>query len=245
MSDPTPPLAIDYAWARPDPAAIRAAGYTAVLRYLSADPTKNLSAAEAAALLEAGLGIGLIWETTAQRSQSGAEAGAADGEAAVAQARALGFPAGGLLLANLGDFAAAAADLAEIHDYYYAFRRVPRFVYQPGGYGTGWLIDQLVAAGAIGVWWQNAMDDQGVSGSVVSQHASIYQRVTPSRAIAGSQAADFDEDVYGFGPAEPAWWLPAPVAPPPPPPPPAPAPVLVSAELVGTYSDGSTRTLSL
>lgn len=233
-------LAIDYAWARPDPAAIKAAGYDAVLRYLSADPTKNLTPGEAAALHAAGLGIGLIWETTAQAALGGGPAGAADGAQAVGEAQALGLPEGCLLIANLGDFAATADQLAAIHAYYYAFRRVPGFSYQPGGYATGYIIEQLVAAGAIGVWWQNAIDDQGVSGSVVADHASIYQRRTPTLTIAGTAPGDFDEDVWGFGPSpSPAWWMPSP------PPPPPPPPVLIGADLTARYSDGTTRTVSI
>lgn len=205
-------LSADYAWARPAPAAIRAAGYAAVWRYLSLDPSKNLTAAEAAALHAAGLGIGLVWETAAQRGLGGAAAGAVDGNAAATQARAIGLPPGAPLLANVGDFAAAPGDLDLIEAYYHAFRP---FVseWQAGGYATSYIIAGLVQRGAQGVWWQNAMDDQGVPGNVVSPHASVYQRVTPTRQIAGSKPGDWDEDVSGFGPARVNWWR---AAPPPP-----------------------------
>ena len=68
--------------------------------------------------------------------------------------------------------------------------------WQFGGYATGYIISELVAAGAVGLWWQNAMNDAGVPGSVVSPHAGVYQRVTPTVA---HPVAGVDEDVYGFG----------------------------------------------
>jgi len=84
--------ALDYSWARPDPKAMRAAGYVAVIRYLSGGGGKDLTRPELAALQAAGLGIGLVWETSANRMDGGYGAGGADGQAARAQARGLGFP---------------------------------------------------------------------------------------------------------------------------------------------------------
>lgn len=220
-------LAADYAWARPSLAALKKAGYSAVLRYLSTDPTKNLSTGERDSILNAGLGIGLVWETQSNRAIGGATAGATDGDMAVSQATALGVPPGAMLVANLGDFAATAADIPAIHEYYAAFRRVAGFGYQAGGYATGYIIDELVKAGAIGLWWQNAMNDSGSLGSVVSPNASMYQRVTPTVGVPGVKAGDIDENVYGFGPATPNFWVSQPASPPPPPP-----PITLSALLV-------------
>lgn len=84
---------LDYSDARPSPAAMRAAGIVGVMRYLSGGHNlKDLTAAEAKALHDAGLTIGLVWETSAHRMDGGAAAGAADAKAANAQADALGFP---------------------------------------------------------------------------------------------------------------------------------------------------------
>lgn len=239
-------LACDYSFARPDPAAIAAAGYKAVIRYLSGgqDPGKDLSSSEAAALHDAGLGIGLVWETTAQQALTGANGGRADGAAMVAELERLGFPHGGLVLANIGDWAGLPDQVGTVHDYFYWMHQAA-LDYQFGGYGNAWIIEALVAQGAFAIWWQNAMTVNGISGSVVCQHASIYQRVKPTLTIEGVAAGQWDENVYGFATA-PAWWMPAAAAPPAPvSPPPASAPVtLVSAELVAHYSDGSTRTFA-
>jgi len=169
------------------------------------------------------------------------------------------------VLVNIGDFAVTTEQIGTIQGYYYGWRHGLE-EYEPGsgGYGTGYIIDQLAGGGAIGMWWQNAMDDEGVTGSTVSQHASIYQRVTPAGTINGVKVASpadlpsgsFDEDVTGFGPVAPMWWSTAPApapapdpasAPTPDPPPapdPAPAPSLVSVELIAAYSDGSTKTVA-
>lgn len=204
-------LSCDYSLARPSPAAIKAAGYVAVWRYLSPNPNaKNLSVSEANALHAAGLGIGLIWETFADRALSGEAGGTADGTAAVAQAKALGAASGCPLLANLGDFKATLAQIPAIQAYYHAFRRVPGFAYQAGGYATRFIIDQLVAHAATGLWWQNAMDDAGVPGSVVSPNAGVYQRVTPT---VPHPVAGVDEDVTVNG-AYVHWWMPTPPPPP-------------------------------
>lgn len=234
-------LACDYSFARPAPPAIAAAGYTAVLRYLSEDPAKDLLAAEAAGLHAAGLGIGLIWETTAGRALAGEGAGLIDAAVAAGELRSLGVPAGTPVFANVGDWAVAAAEVGAIRGYYYGWRH-GLAEYQPGagGYGCAYILGQLAEGGAVGIWWQNAIDAEGVPGSIVSPHASIYQRTTPTRSIAGTPAGQWDEDACGFGPVpEPPWWRPAPA---PAPEPPAPAvPALVAVDLV--YSDGTTRRL--
>lgn len=89
---------VDYAWGRPDPGAVKRAGYAFALRYLATGgPStmgKVIGLAERQALHAAGLGVGLVWETTQMRPLDGAAAGRADGQAARALARDLGFPDG-------------------------------------------------------------------------------------------------------------------------------------------------------
>ena len=200
-------LSIDYSFARPSPEAIRDAGYIGVWRYLGGTADKDLSRAEAEALHAAGLGIGCVFEGLADRPLSGAAAGTEDGKAAAAQARDIGLPKGAPLLVAVGDFQAIGDQIATVHDYYYAFRQETEDTWQTGGYATSYMISALVAAGAEGLWWQNAMTDEGVSGDIVNPHASVYQRVTPTRQIKDAEG-DYDEDVSGFGPAAVNWWRP-------------------------------------
>lgn len=82
---------LDYSFAHPKPAAIRAAGYTFVCRYLSRNPDKNLTEAERDQLVNAGLAIVLNWEAGAGAAMSGHAQGVADARQAQAQATALGM----------------------------------------------------------------------------------------------------------------------------------------------------------
>lgn len=92
----TETLVADYAFDRPDPAALASVGYVGVMRYLCVDNDqthrKILFADEAAALHAAGLSIGLVWEWYTSRAGEGHGAGAQDAQWANDQADALGVP---------------------------------------------------------------------------------------------------------------------------------------------------------
>lgn len=85
-------LVLDYSWARPSPAAIKGAGYSGVIRYLSNEPAKNLSISERDRLWAEGLSIGLVWEATAQAPLGGFARGQSDAREANRQADAFGWP---------------------------------------------------------------------------------------------------------------------------------------------------------
>lgn len=192
----TPPLGIDFSAARPDPAAVARAEYVVVFRYLPNGSSRpDLTAAEAAGYLAAGLGVAVVWESAGDRAVAGATAGAGDGAIAVRAARNVGYPAGCVIFANVGDFAATPAQLPAIKGYYGEFARaVTAAGYVCGGYGTGWIIDQLAPV-CKGVWWQNAMDDNGERGAIVSPNSSAYQRVAPTKSIYGQPPGSYDENV--------------------------------------------------
>lgn len=89
-------IVFDYSDARPDLAAMKAAGAVGVVRYLSSyDPhsphSKDLTAAEYVGLSLNGFAVGTVWETTALRSQTGYAAGVNDARAANAQADVIGL----------------------------------------------------------------------------------------------------------------------------------------------------------
>ena len=214
-------LALDYAWTHPQPGAIHDAGYTAVIRYVSQDPTKDLSATEAVSLHDAHLGIGLVYETTAMRALGSTVAGQEDGGQMFNRLAQLGYPEGAPVLVNVGDWSVLPEQVGAVLAYYQAFRaELGAWQSAAGGYAPGGLITLLAQHWPTDIWWQNAINALGWSGSVVHPHASIYQRVTPTRALTGAQGS-YDEDVYGFGPVpDLAWWY-QPGSTPPPPPPPA------------------------
>lgn len=87
-------FAIDYSWARPNPVAIRAAGYTGVLRYVSrpASNGKNITKPELDALRAAGLDVTLNFEQYERRPLEGYIAGGDDARSADALADTVGYP---------------------------------------------------------------------------------------------------------------------------------------------------------
>lgn len=85
-------VVLDYSFARPDPAAIKRAGVVGVVRYLGHGAGKLISGPELERLHRAGLAVGFVWETSANRMDVGAGGGASDARQANAQADALGVP---------------------------------------------------------------------------------------------------------------------------------------------------------
>lgn len=84
---------IDYSFARPDPAAIKAAGFSFVCRYLASSSGKRVTLAEAQALKAAGLALVLVFEDYANQALNGYSQGVADAQEALGQANAIGWPA--------------------------------------------------------------------------------------------------------------------------------------------------------
>lgn len=171
-------LVLDYSFARPDPSNIRSAGYSDVMRYLSPDSSKNLSGAERDALWAAGLGIGLVWESTATRAAQGLNAGKADAVSAAAQAKVLGFPV------NLPIFFAVDFD-AQVSQVVSYFTGVKSVLQNPVGvYGSAKVVDGVIGLGLAKFGWQT----MAWSGSTVSPNATLYQRIraTVSNPVAGS-----------------------------------------------------------
>jgi hypothetical protein len=85
---------VDYAWEHPGGAALQRAGKRFAARYLSNDPQKNVSRAEADDLAAHDVSMVVVWESAAKRPLSGRAAGISDAKAAVRQAAAAGMPKG-------------------------------------------------------------------------------------------------------------------------------------------------------
>jgi hypothetical protein len=88
-------LALDYSSGRPSAAAIQAADYDAVIRYVGTPGrTKNITAAEYQDFVANGVPVALVYEDVAQDALGGCAAGQASAQAARADADNIGFPAG-------------------------------------------------------------------------------------------------------------------------------------------------------
>ena len=171
-------LIVDYSFSRPSPSVIKAAGYSGVMRYLSADSGKNLSKPEATALLGAGLSIGLVWETTAMRASQGRAAGASDAAAAEAQANALGYPSTAVIFYAV-DYDAMPTAVAAY------FAGVVSMAHRPVGvYGS----KRVVEGTSVPYKWQAC----AWSGGLVSPGAHLYQRL---RATVAHPISGTDENI--------------------------------------------------
>jgi hypothetical protein len=92
-------IGYDFAWSKPSIAALKAAGATYVMRYLSWNPPSNpnrkvIEQPEYDSYLAAGIAVGLNWEFSADDQRGGAANGRLHGAEAARQARALGAQPG-------------------------------------------------------------------------------------------------------------------------------------------------------
>ena len=179
--------AVDYSWARPGAANIAAVGYVGAVRYLGRDTRgRDLGAGELAELHAAGLEVGVVWETVADRAGHGADAGAYDARQADAEADRLGWPDDGVVYAAV-DFDAA---VGQVHPYLEAFAGELRRT--PGVYGHYDVVEAFVRPDGGGLFrfgWQCAAwsgSGEGSGGSLrtgdgsrrrLSRHACLFQHV--------------------------------------------------------------------
>ncbi|HUJ59855.1 MAG TPA: glycoside hydrolase domain-containing protein [Kofleriaceae bacterium] len=151
-ADVTVRRGIDYAWGRPPIAALRGDGYAFAARYVSSDPSKNLSAAEASALRGAGIDVVVVWEDAAEASLDGYSRGVSDAHAAAAQAAACGEPSSRPIYFAV-DFDASAGQEATIADYFDGVASVLGRD-RTGAYAGYDVLQHLFDAGKIDYGWQ-------------------------------------------------------------------------------------------
>lgn len=163
---------VDYSYSRPGAAAIVAYGAVGAMRYLGND-SRCLFAAERDELLGAGLGIGLIWETQADRTLSGANAGRDDAHLANNYANSLGAPSSTPIYYATDFHAQGSQITGPICDYYRAARDY-------GGrevrvYGGAPVIDHVREHLGLGAGWQAAAASW--SEYYLSSYAVMLQQV--------------------------------------------------------------------
>lgn len=175
---------IDCAWTKPAPNAVKAAGYRGVIGYISHDATKDMSATHAKAYTDAGLVVGLVFETTASRATSGKAGGAADRQFAEQAAKQRGYPAGApIFYAVDGDFSPT-----QVQPY---FQGLQGGSHPVGVYGSIKVCEAMVKAGLAKFAWQT----EAWSGASISGVAHLYQRTGKTLpAIAGVKGSAYDED---------------------------------------------------
>src|ERR1051326_718815 len=172
---------------------LKAAGYDTLIRYVSrGGGDKVVTVAEARATAAAEFKLVLVYEVNGR--PRGADVGHADGVFALAYAQKVGAPQGAILLYT-ADEDTTGATFGPTRDAFKAFAAAIAPMYRCGGYGSGWLLDQLFAAKIIVGRW--ITDSAGFRGSKEAVAAGRYEmkQALPS-TIAGLDA-DADAEHYG------------------------------------------------
>lgn len=197
-------LGLDYAGGRPDPEAIRAAGFDFVVRYLSDGgpglPGKLLTPDEADALRAAGVDIVSNWETTADRMRAGYDAGVYDATAARAQVLTCGGRPDRPIYFS-ADWDAAPEDQTAIDDYLRGAASVLG-AHNVGIYGGYWPASRALNDGVAEWEWQT----DAWSGGQADDRRKMHQRIGTA-VVDGVQcdinealADDFGQWSYGEEP---------------------------------------------
>lgn len=162
---------IDYSWARPGGAAIKAAGKKFVVRYLFADGQggKGLDASELADLLANGLEIVLVYEAYAASMKEGYGTGVAHAKAAQSEINRLGLPAKSPVY-FAADWQASAAEQAAIDDYLNGAASVIGRE-RVGIYGSADVMTRTMASKTAAWFWQT----YAWSGGRVQEGIHLYQ----------------------------------------------------------------------
>lgn len=170
---------IDYAWASVKPYdEMVKAGIKFVMRYISHDAgntatvvsssSKDATAAEVKELLKRGIGIGFVFEDTAQRALAGRSAGITDATFAKERVDALGVP--GAVIYFAVDFDATDAEKPAIANYLAGAASVLGKD-KVGVYGSFYVIKYMSEKKACTYFWQTL----AWSGGQVHPSAHIYQ----------------------------------------------------------------------
>ena len=164
--------ALDYSSGWPSPAAIKAAGYVGVVRYVGTPGhSKNLTRTEAQAMAAAGVPIALVYESTAGWILGGFQAGAGAARAALADAAACGVTVRCVYFAADIDVT-SAAQMAAIEKALDGAAGVLGRE-RVGVYGEADVIDACLGGG-YAVWgWQT----RAWSGGRLSDRAHLLQQI--------------------------------------------------------------------
>jgi Domain of unknown function (DUF1906) len=165
---------LDYSWGRPQPfpQAILDFGASGVMRYLGpGNNGRDLTYTERDTLHAAGIPIGLIWETSANRVLDGYEAGCHDAQQANIHANQLGAPISTPIYYATDCDVSPTQTWGVIEDYY---RGACGGLRPTRAYGEADVLDMLAQTFGACHGWQPAATSW--SGGRISANASLLQR---------------------------------------------------------------------
>jgi hypothetical protein len=188
---PTPAVrnGVDFAGSSPGPDALKAAGNSFVVRYVSAPGSwKNITRNEAQTLQAAGIDIILVFESYANRMLGGNSAGVEDAYTAIATATAAGAPAD-FFCYFACDFDASASDQPAINAYLDGAASIMGLS-RVGFYGGYTPLKGVLDAGKASKGWQTYAWSRGQ----FDLRATLYQY--QNGATINGASVDLD---YGYG----------------------------------------------
>lgn len=175
-------IALDYT-SRISPAALKAADVSLVFRYIAPQKWKVITPSEYAELKANGIRVILNWESSADDWRDGDNGGSTDGRLAVAQARALGYPAGSVIVGS-ADY--DATNKSQIVAYARAFKaQVNAGGYQAGVYGPWDVLSWVQEVGGYTFYWQAGMSTSWSGGRNRNRHPSANVRQRGHKSVGG------------------------------------------------------------
>ncbi len=183
---------VDYSWSRPGGAAIKAAGFDFVMRYVPypGDGGKGLTLDELRDLAENGLPVGLVFESTAGRMFDGYPAGEYDAQIAAAASDKFGLSQMAIYFAC--DVDTQPDTIAYIDDYLAGAASVLGIM-RVGVYGEYDVVEHCHEVGSAVWYWQT----YAWSGGQKSSWRHIYQYENGQTLNGG--AVDYNEAYGEFG----------------------------------------------
>jgi hypothetical protein len=163
---------LDYSWARPSPESCADwPGCVGVMRYVGpGNNGRDITRAELESLWAVGLGVGLVYESTANRALSGYAGGCEDGDKAAMYAHQLGWPDLPVYFACDCDVSTGQA-YGAVLDY---FTGTMGQAFDSRAYGEADVLDAVAVNLGFRHGWQPAASSW--SDGRTSVHASMLQR---------------------------------------------------------------------
>lgn len=200
-------LGLDYSSGRPSGAAVKAAGYGFVARYLpnGLSGRVNLTAAEVDDMHANGVAVVLVWERKIigqpDRATEGRPAGVADAQAAMARAQDVGLPNNPIYFCidfDIPDYALAKSDarskLGAVAAYFDGIASVLP-LNRIGVYGGFYAVTRVLDAGLATYAWQTAAWS---GGQVAEGRIHLFQRLgTVTVAGVGCDVNESLKDDFG------------------------------------------------
>lgn len=163
---------LDYSWARPSVESMQAFPAIGVMRYVGpGNGGRDITPGEMDYLRDGGLGVGLVWESTANRALDGYDAGAYDASQATYWADRLGWPGLPIYYACDVDVSTSQAYGVVLEYYRGTTAGGP---YPARSYGEADVLDAVHDNLGMVHGWQPA--STAWSGGRLSSHASMHQQ---------------------------------------------------------------------